>query len=308
MLRPLLDPNPWVRSEYRTPAQYDPQQAADIVILDRFRPSAPPRAHTIWIEPPLEGGPTAVRQILEQHAPIRWRTDHPVAAGIRTRDLRLERATVLAAGQGDTPVAEVEAGPVALARAGQWKTVVLGFHPAASAMRYELAAPLLFANILRWMTPDAFLRWEAHGLSAGSVTIELPEESLADVRVLSADGRSVPFTREQRRLRVFSPEPELVRVLTATGEQVYSMTLPQVGEREWQPTAGARRGLPSAAAPQPGPLALWPWLAVAGGIGLLAEWLLYGGGRLSVTRPSRLQRRLDVWRRLARSHSPGGAR
>ncbi len=34
--------------------------------------------------------------------------------------------------------------------------VVLGFHPALSAMRYELATPLLFANVLRWVAPATF--------------------------------------------------------------------------------------------------------------------------------------------------------
>jgi len=40
----------------------------------------------------------------------------------------------------------VEAGPVIVARPGKPKIVVIGFHPARSAMRYELATPLLFAN------------------------------------------------------------------------------------------------------------------------------------------------------------------
>ncbi len=60
-----------------------------------------------------------------------------------------------------------------VARAGKPKIVVLGFHPALSAMRYELATPLLFANLLRWMSPEIFQRSEISGGSVGSVKLAM---------------------------------------------------------------------------------------------------------------------------------------
>ena len=38
-------------------------------------------------------------------------------------------------------------------------------------MRYELATPLLFANLLRWMSPEIFRRWEISGGSVGAVKL-----------------------------------------------------------------------------------------------------------------------------------------
>ena len=56
---------------------------------------------------------------------------------------------------------------------GKPKVVVLGFHPALSAMRYELATPLLFANLLRWNSPELFQRLEISGGSVGSVKLAM---------------------------------------------------------------------------------------------------------------------------------------
>jgi hypothetical protein len=66
----------------------------------------------------------------------RWDTTHPVAAGLRTKDYRLEKASVFATAPGDARIAEVEAGPVIVARPDTPKIVALGFHPALTSMRY----------------------------------------------------------------------------------------------------------------------------------------------------------------------------
>ena len=66
----------------------------------------------------------------------------------------------------DIKIAEVEEGPVIVARPGKPKVVVIGFHPAHSAMRYELTTPLLFANMLRWIAPDIFRRRQSNSVAA----------------------------------------------------------------------------------------------------------------------------------------------
>jgi hypothetical protein len=42
-------------------------------------------------------------------------------------------------------------------------------------MRYELAWPLLFANLLRWISPEIFLRSEVGGASVGTVKLQVED-------------------------------------------------------------------------------------------------------------------------------------
>jgi hypothetical protein len=156
----------------------------------------------------------------------------------------------------------------------------MGFHPGKSSMRFDLTTPLLFANIMQWMEPAAFRRWEVYGGSAGSVSVPLEAETApADVKVIADNQQNLPFTIQGKNLRFFSGVPGTVRVITDNREQVYSLTLPEVGETVWQPPASARRGVP-ARVTEASARDMWPLLALLGGIGLLAEWLMYGRARV----------------------------
>ena len=109
-------------------------------------------------------------------------------------------------------------------------------------MKYELTTPLLFANILRWMAPDIFRSWELTAGTVGTVDVELESEAdPSSIRVVTEDGKPVPFTVQGRTLRFFTAAPGIVRVLTGDRELVYSMTLPQPGDVIWKPTS-AKRG------------------------------------------------------------------
>ena len=293
LLRPVLAADPQVEPLFRSPSQYSqPAPGAAIMIFDRFRPQPPPEADAIWLEPPPGGSPVPVRAVRTNVLLTSWRSEHPLASGLRAKDLHLESAQIFEAAPGDVQVAEVEGGPVIVARPGKYKTVVLGFHPGRAALRYELTTPLLFANILRWMSPEIFRRWELNAGSVGTVNVTLgPEAAGAAVRVLSENGSPLPHTIQGRNLRFFAAAPGTVRVLTGDREQVYSLTLPEVAEARWEPPKEARRGIPRAARTRLAYTDLWPWLALAGGALLLLEWLLFGWRRL-FSLPSRDASRL----------------
>jgi hypothetical protein len=195
----------------------------------------------------------------------------------------------------DVRIGEVAAGPVIVAHPGKPKIAVLGFHPARTRMRYELATPLLFANLLRWMEPEIFRRWELSGGSVGTVKLELdPDTNPAEVRVLDENGARVPFTLRDRSLHFYAGNPGTVRVLAGDREYVYSLTLPQIGEARWEPPKEARHGIPKLANMGDPFLDVWYWLALVGGAGLLAEWFLYGrfsrGAAMGAARVAPLRR------------------
>jgi hypothetical protein len=281
LLKPALSATPRVKAEYRSPDQYRPDDQG-LLILDRFIPPQRPKADSIWIDPPALGSPVPVRSRVEGVPFARWDSEHPAAAGLHTHDFKLDQASVFEAGVDDGRVAEVDAGPVIVTRAGTPKIAVLGFHPALSPLRYELATPLLFANLLRWMSPEIFRRSEISGASVGAVKLVLDEGMKpADVRVSADDGRAVPFTVRDRTLNFFSATPGGVKVEAGDREYLYSLTLPELWDTKWTPPAAVHSGVPRFAGVFDTARDLWPWLALAGGAGLVFEWFLYGRFRRS---------------------------
>ncbi|HUD99057.1 MAG TPA: VWA domain-containing protein [Bryobacteraceae bacterium] len=288
LLRPVLAASPQVIATFRAPSEYTAQTSAQLVILDRFHPPTPPPSDAIWIDPPSGGSPIPMRARVSDAPLTGWLADHLLGAGLRVKDLRLESASVFEAAPDDLKIAEVAEGPVIVARPGKPKTVVLGFHPALSAIRYELATPLLYANLLRWMAPEIFRRWELTAGSVGTVKVSLDSDvPPSGVRVLGDDGSPVPFTLHGGSLEFFSGTPGAVRVLAGDREYVYSLTLPQLWESRWDVPPETHHGIPRFAAPLAESTDLWQWLALAGGALLLAEWILYGRLRRRAARVTR---------------------
>ena len=47
LLRPFLAIHPWIRPKFMTTNAYTPETKASVVILDHFKPSAPPKTQAI---------------------------------------------------------------------------------------------------------------------------------------------------------------------------------------------------------------------------------------------------------------------
>jgi hypothetical protein len=276
LLRPIFTAIPGIQASFLPVASYQPDANGGIVLLDHFAPPSPPLGQSIWLEPPTDKSPIPVRGAEQNVKLNQWQADHPLGAGLRARDIELANTEIFRPAPGDIVVARADAGPLIVARPGNPKTVVLGFHPVRSGMKYQLTTPLLFANIIRWMAPDAFRSWELTAGTVGTVDVDLESEiDPSSIRVQTEEGRSLPFTVEGKTLRFFTGAPGVVRVLTGDRELVYSLTLPQPGDTAWKP-ANVRLGLPPRAPIGPTSRDLWHWLALAGAAGLLADWILYG--------------------------------
>ncbi len=284
LLKPLLASTPRVTAIYRKPAEYRATDAG-LVILDRFIPPQRPAADSIWIDPPATGSPIPVRSQVSGVPFAGWDSTQPEAAGLRTKDFKLEHATIFEAAPTDGKIGMVEAGPVIVARDGKPKIVVMGFHPALSGMRYELATPLLFANLLRWVSPELFQRLEISGGSVGAVKLAMDSAGKGSdakkVKVLGEDGKPLPFTVHDNAIDFFAGAPGSVRVATGDREYMYSLTLPELSEAKWKPPASAMKGIPGFAPVAAAARDVWPILALLGALCLLAEWMLYGRFRRS---------------------------
>jgi hypothetical protein len=146
-------------------------------------------------------------------------------------------------------------------------------------MRYTLATPLLFANLVRWVSPEIFRRSEFSATSVGAIQLVLdpaaPPPAAEEVKVTAEDGQAVPFTLSDRTVSFFAGAPGNVRVVAGDREYDYSLTLPELAETRWTPPSTARRGLPHFAAAVEAATDIWPLLALLGGVALLAEYLLF---------------------------------
>jgi len=276
LLRPVFNAIPGVTANFQSPASYAASKPGGIVIFDRFAPASPPAVDSIWIEPPPGKSPITVNGTEHKVHLNRWQPDHPLGAGLRAKDLEFSSAEIFATSPGDIPVAAAAAGPLIVARPGNPKTVVFGFHPVRAGMKYELATPLLFANIVRWMQPDVFRTWELTASTVGTVDVPMDSEPAPEsIRVQTEEGQRLPFTVEGRALHFFSGTPGIVRVLNGDRELVYSLTLPQPGDVVWKP-AHAKLGIPGQGPGEQVARDIWQWLALLGAAGLLADWMLYG--------------------------------
>jgi hypothetical protein len=282
-LRPVLAANPDLIATFQPPSSYSAGAPADVVVFDRFAPSLRPRAPSIWIEPPPGRSPVPVRQSEDAVRLMRWNNDHELGAGLHTRDVQIDRAEIFGAGPDDIVVAEAEHGPVIVARdesTGDPRTAVIGFNPVRTAMKYELATPLLFANLLRWMHPGVFRPREINAEPVGAITVRLDRNSdPKSVRVAADDRRPIPYTIQNGELRFFSASPGNVRVYEGGRELVFSLSLPEIGDAVWDPPAHIRRGIPRGLPPESPVTETWPWLALAAAAVLGAEWMLFARGR-----------------------------
>ena len=85
---------------------------------------------------------------------------------------------------------------------------VMGFNPFAGPMRFELATPLLLANVLRWMSPDVFRDVDVGAQSAGPVamvrlTRQIGQRNPSRCLLIPTTGRSLAVQRARPLGAVF---------------------------------------------------------------------------------------------------------
>ena len=288
-IRPALASDSRVAAVFKPLASYTPENSG-LVILDRFHPDVRPQGSVLWIDPPADKPPVPIRERIDHPEGLQWAADQPLTAGLRARDVQIESTSIFESGPGDIRLAEVEKGPIMVAResdGGKVRTVVMGFNPFAGAMRYELATPLMLANVLRWVAPDVFREVDVGAQSAGPVSMPVNSKG-GDVKVITDNGTNLPFNVRDRSVQFFAGESERVRVISGNSERVYSLTLPELWDVKWTPPAGVRKGIPSWTESLRSNRDLWPWLAALGALLLIGEWVVYGrhsARRLSVVKP-----------------------
>jgi hypothetical protein len=291
LIRPALSSDSRVAAEFRPTARYTAESAQDnaaLVILHRFRPATRPQGNVLWIDPPADRSPVPIRERVDHPGGLSWTPDQPLTAGLRARDVQIDSASIFEPGPNEIRLAEVSKGPVMVATVsdgGKSRMIAMGFDPFAGAMRYELATPLLLANILRWVSPEVFREVDVGTQSAGAVTMSIAAMSVSNnsaaadnsgIQVLTDSGTNLPYNVRDKSVEFFAGESSRVRVIAGNAERVYSLTLPEMWDVKWTPPANVRHGIPALNDALRRNRDWWPFLAALGAAILIGEWLAYG--------------------------------
>lgn len=284
VLRPLLAANHNLQPTFLRPDQFQEKPNADVAILDQFAPSRSPVVPSLWIDPPRENSPLPVFDQENNVELKNWHTNNPIGAGLHSKGTRVHKASLFRNAGDDIIVASVDRGPIIIGRPAhqqQPKLAAIGFDPLDGAMRFELTTPILFANILRWLSPDAFRNLELNSGTVGNISTPVDaSEQPEKIRVRDDKDNAVPFTVRDQTLQFYVSNPSIVRLTSENRERIFSLTLPELAGNEWKPPQQASEGLPLASRFVPSARDLWKWLAIAGLLGLLLEWLLFGDRRI----------------------------
>jgi hypothetical protein len=278
-LRALLETSPSIEV-------VSSEAQADVVVLEGGFAAPPENTAALWIDPRSEQLFPGMQSVANTRVE-RWAGDSVLTAGLASQDARLPRASTFRTMGSDIPLATAKEGVVAYARSGARRMVVLGFHPLRDAMEQQLAGPLLLLNSLAWLRPDISLQGsEVMALAPGAVELPLQAKE-ENISVVEEDGRQLPATLQDGRLRFHTSRKGIVQVRNSNQEvAALSFTLPATNVAAWKPTK-ARRGLPPAAGLLPEGTEWWPWLAALAAILIMLDWFFYGTRRRELAAPQR---------------------
>lgn len=236
------------------------------------------------------GTPTPLEELASvRDLPIeQWSASHPLATGVRDRELAPSRARVFRVGERDHVVASTARGPVIVAREGpRERLVAFGFDPSDAEIRNRLATPLLFANAITWLDTRAFRTESVEARIPGSLDFDAGGSSAAEIDVRLASGEAVPWVLADDRVRFYSDERGTYRVRTADRDHTVFLSQPHLAFQAWEPADGVSMGLPSTASGAGDPWIPWPLLAALAGVILLYDWKRFGRGRPPSTASNR---------------------
>jgi len=278
VVKPLIRSDENLEASFFTPAQYTPRVDADVVLLDQFAPAALPQSPSVWITPPRDRSPIPVAEVVDSAVLSAPNVTDDLHTAMQNRsDVRVRNAEVFTMADGDSAFATIAKGPVAVGHEEHSaKFAAVGFDPFSGDLRFQSATPVLFSSLMRWLSPESMRASAVATGFAGETTIPLPFEKEGVSGVDDENGAAVPFNVQGRLLQVSANSPSQLAVHFLHGGSILLPVLADVAEEVWTPTGGSATGLPSSRAPIPADVDLWKWLAFLGGLGFLADWLLFG--------------------------------
>jgi len=288
----------------------DGTPAFDLYVFDSVPlPDPPPDADMLIINPPLsaagsEAALLTVTGTFSDTVAVRL-ADSPLLQFVDWRNVNIREAKNVAAPWAETLV-EGEGGPLLLAgeRNGR-RIAILPFSLNDSDLPLQIAFPILMANITDWLNPGRVFDTPT-GLQPGDPVTIVPGASSTAVLIAKPDGTT--WTADVGEEPIFFTETGQLGLYQVTlrddnGDRPagsFAVNLFNPAESRIAPQESVQVGqvsVDTAVEENIGQRELWPWLAAAALLILLAEWWVHFRG---VRRPNlKLRERLNGSKRSA---------
>jgi von Willebrand factor type A domain/Aerotolerance regulator N-terminal len=269
-LRPGLDVTTVKPSDYK-PGRYD------LAIFDGFVPAGKLPQPALLIDPPAGQGPVPAGGQIDPGAVLPADPRDPLLRDVSLKDVHVQSAAAVKAAPGWRTVISAAADPLLLIREGEPRDALLTFDLHHSDLPLRAAFPILVQNLLDYLLPGGFENQVfAPGQSVG--LIAEPDARWADVT--GPDGRTTRLTPPFPPFAATDqPGVYTVRQQLQSGSRLSRFVVQLQDQAISRITPGAAPLIQEGDRPRGvlprGTLEIWPWLAAAALVAVVAEWIVY---------------------------------
>ena len=279
---------PGVRKTVIRPQQYKKELGGAITVFDgylpRTRDNLPPASMLIVNPPVSTGGIMDVAELRQPQQVIRINPRSPLLDAVDLSGVFLPKALRVAGLPGTSPIVESkDAGLVWEGVDEGRKVVVFGFDPRQPEIGQRLAFPILLANAISWLGPNA----GSSTLAAGQSINLQPLRDARDVLVRDPNGKSYvfPITDTTRGRAIPFAQTDLIGryAVVQRGEKGplsqgwFTVNGGEEDHSDIRPRTFAPQSASSimSSALNAVNLELWPYLAAIALAFLAIEWIVY---------------------------------
>lgn len=277
----------------------------DLYVFDGVAPPPDLRGPILLINPPPDNGLITVTGALERPAVTRQIRDDPIMRGVDLRHLQIAEARAVTRPDWAHTLVESNGQPLFLAgETNGQRVAILTFALGRSDLPLTLAYPILLANLVSWLAPNA-----GSGLPStvqpGEIVSFSPRAGVDSVLITNSSGRERRLV-PARGVVIFgntdAPGPYTVREFAGGREirrGVLTVNLLSADESAIAPRTPQLAGANAAASTTSdarSPREFWRILVIAALLVLTIEWwIYYRGGARSLGRLLR-----EAWRDFPR--------
>ena len=262
------------------PADYKPGKY-DLVVFDGFVPPGKLPEPALLVDPPAGQGPAPLGPQIDPGGVQPADPRDPLLRDVSLKDVHVQSAGSLKVPSGWRTVISAAAGPLLAVREGDPRDALLTFDVHHSDLPLRAAFPILIKNLLDYLLPGGF---ENQVFAPGQTVTLMAEPGVRWADVTTPAGQTTRLTPPfPPFIATDVPGVYTVRQQLASGTRLSRFVVQLQDPSLSRISPGAAPLIQAAdraggVLPR-GTLEVWPWLAAAALLALVAEWFVFLRGR-----------------------------